>query len=61
VADELSRPVAVQIDYEDWIEIERSLGLPQNNRAAGLRDYSGSISLGEDPLAYQRMMRREWS
>ena len=27
VTDEAMRPIAVQIDYADWIEIEQSLGL----------------------------------
>ena len=33
VTDEESRPVTVQIDYEDWLEIERLL----ENRDAGAR------------------------
>ena len=62
VTDESSRPVAVQIDWADWLEIEKSLS-PSTVKAltASLARYAGSISLTEDPLAFQERLRGEWS
>ncbi len=62
ITDETERPVAVQIDYSDWLEIERSLHL----RDAGtpnidLSAYDGAITLTEEPLQYQSRIRQEWS
>ena len=62
VTDDAHQPVAVQIDYNDWLRIERSLGL--QDEEAGLTDlsrYHGLISLTEDPLIYQARVRNEWS
>jgi hypothetical protein len=63
VTDEAHRPVAVQIDYNDWLIIERSLGLPDDDvaRVTDLSRYHGLISLTEDPLVYQARIRNEWS
>lgn len=61
VTDEDSRPVAVQIDYEDWLEIERLLDLcGEEAETADLSRYSGIIKLTEDPLEYQERIRDEW-
>ncbi len=62
VTDENSRPVAVQIDWTDWLEIEKSL-TPSTMKAPteSLARYAGSISLTEDPLAFQERLRGEWS
>ena len=63
VTDEANHPVAVQIDYNDWLIIERSLGLPDDDvaRVTDLSRYHGLISLTEDPLVYQARIRNEWS
>jgi hypothetical protein len=67
VTDESMRPVAVQIDYADWLEVERLLGLNGSNGQTGsvpgstdLNRFAGSISLGEDPVQFQRRIRGEW-
>lgn len=61
VTDEDSRPVAVQIDYEDWLEIERLLDLCGGEaETTDLSRYSGIIKLAEDPLEYQERIRGEW-
>lgn len=61
LTDEQSRPVAVQIDYDDWLELERSLNLPASEAKHGeLSRYAGSVTLTEDPLAYQTRLRSEW-
>lgn len=70
VNDESMRPVAVLIDYADWLEVERLLGLggvpaPKANGAAAgghpdLNRLAGKIELREDPAAYQRRVREEW-
>lgn len=67
VTDEESRPVAVQIDYEDWLEIERLLeGLEAKEPETGGSGYRellektrGSWKHG-DGLEYQIRIREEW-
>jgi hypothetical protein len=61
VTDEANEPIAVQIDYTDWLKIERALNLPQEEEVTDLSRYSGVISLTEEPLAYQARVRGEWS
>ena len=60
--DESQRPVAVQIDYSDWLEIERRLNLRSEEApSADLSSYDGVITLTEEPLGYQSRIRQEWS
>lgn len=62
IKDESQRPVAVQIDYSDWLEIERRLDLrSKETRSTDLSTYDGVIALTEDPLDYQSRIRHEWS
>jgi hypothetical protein len=61
VTDEDMRPVAVQIDYADWLEIERLLQLrAADSDTTDLSHYSGLVRLSEDPLDYQARVRGEW-
>jgi hypothetical protein len=61
VTDEAMRPIAVQIDYADWIEIEQSLGpFDQTPRTTDPSQFAGVIALSEDPLAFQTRIRGEW-
>ena len=61
VSDESQRPIAVQIDYADWLEIERSLHLADEEaKSLDPSRFAGVISLTEDPLAYQSRVRGEW-
>jgi len=69
VTDEGSRPVAVQIDYEDWLEIERLLESretqekPAGNRQddfEAVADRLGGAWKGGDGLEYQIRIREEW-
>ena len=60
--DETQQPVAVQIDYSDWLEIERSLHAHiEEALSTDLSLYYGVINLAEEPLAYQSRIRQEWS
>ena len=62
LTDSAERPIAVQIDYTDWLEIERSLNLQhEDTKDIDLSSYEGMITLSEDPLAYQSRIRQEWS
>jgi hypothetical protein len=62
ITDETQRRVAVQIEYTDWLRIERSLHLQdEETKITDLARYDGVISLTEEPLAYQARMRNEWS
>ena len=61
VTDESMHPVAVMIDYADWIKIEQLLqdATPEANPPS-LDQYAGTLSLNEDPIEYQQRIRREW-
>ncbi len=62
LTDSAERPIAVQIDYTDWLEIERSLNLQrEDTKDSDLSSYEGMITLSEDPLEYQSRIRQEWS
>jgi hypothetical protein len=64
VTDEDHKPVAVQIDYDDWLEIERLLKLEQPEpRRVDLSRFAGKLTmeLPEDPVEYQRRIRDEWA
>lgn len=59
--DEANRPVAVQVSYETWLEIERQLGLLDEPPASeDLGRFAGVLGRRLDPLAHQRIVRREW-
>ena len=61
VLDEENHVVAVQIDYQDWLEIERQLGITSETpRHVDLSRFAGTIRITEDPLEYQRRIRAEW-
>ena len=60
--DESERPIAVQIDYSDWLEIEGRLNLrSEEAQSTDLSKYAGVITLTEEPLGYQSRIRQEWS
>jgi hypothetical protein len=61
VTDEAKQPIAVQLEYTDWLKIERALNLSQEEEVTDLSRYCGVISLTEEPLAYQARVRNEWS
>ncbi len=59
--DEEMRPVAVQIPYEEWLEIEKALTNHKAGAAASdIEAFRGAIRLNDDPLEIQRRMRDEW-
>lgn len=63
VTDDDHNPIAVQIDYEDWLEIERMLlGVIVEEYPSDLSRFAGKMKteLTEDPVAYQRRIRDEW-
>jgi len=68
VTDEGSRPVAVQIDYEDWLEIERLLeargaeeATADKSRYRELLEKTRGGWEGGDGLEYQIRIREEWN
>lgn len=66
VTDEDSHPVAVQIDYEDWLEIERLLDAREPENAEPEDDFEELLDKtsggwkGGDGLEYQIRIREEW-
>lgn len=68
VTDEDHNPVAVQIDYEDWLEIERLLGAREAEKAESgrsrfqeLLEKTRGTWKGGDGLEYQIRIREEWA
>lgn len=67
ITDEQHRPLAVQIDYADWLEIERRLGLSNEAAVAPSHDFdrllaeTSGIWTEGDGLEYQRRIRDEWT
>ena len=61
MTDENDLPVAVQIDYDDWLKIEQALDLAGNGRRpTDLSSLAGTLKWTEDAVAYQRRVREEW-
>ncbi len=60
LTDENNHPIAVQIDYQDWLEFEKILKLHAAKSSANLEAFSGKITLSEDPLSLQKKIREEW-
>lgn len=59
--DDAMNPVAVQIDYADWVDIARRLGIePKSGESTSLRRFEGAITMTEDPMAFQARVREEW-
>ena len=59
--DDAMNPVAVQIDYTDWVDIAKRLEIePKSGESTSLQQFEGAISMTEDPLAFQARMREEW-
>jgi len=69
VTNEDGQPIAVQVDYTDWLEIERQLAdspsddTSEPKERPSLRELSVKIRpywRGGDGLEYQRRIRAEW-
>ncbi len=62
IRDENNVPVEVRLPCAWWREIEIELGAqgPHRDRMTDLARFRGTITLSEDPLAYQRRVRGEW-
>jgi hypothetical protein len=61
LSDENMRPIAVQIDYADWVETERALRLGDNGkRQTDLARHVGRLDWPVDGLEYQKEARGEW-
>jgi len=62
VTDEAQQPIAVQVDYADWLKIERMLNLrSEPGKTSDLSRYAGVLSLKEEPLNYQARVRVEFN
>lgn len=72
VTDEQMRPVAVQIDYADWLEIARRLDAgaseassvamePEPSDLRALARAARPYWEGGDGLEFQRRIRAEWT
>lgn len=60
--DENMKPVAVQIDYADWVQIKKLLGQQDaNGKVVDLSQFAGTVKWPEDGVEYQRRVREEWS
>jgi hypothetical protein len=59
LTDENNQPVAVQIDYKDWLKFEKIL--EKSIKQKDLSEFSGKISLSVDPIIFQKNIRDEWN
>lgn len=59
LTDENMHPVAVQIPYKEWLEIEIAIKNTKIKKSH-IAHLSGTIKLSEDPLKYQQNIRNEW-
>ena len=59
LTDENMRPIAVQIPYKEWLEIESLIGSPKKKKT-NISKLAGTIKLSEDPVKFQRKLRDEW-
>ena len=59
LTDENMRPIAVQIPYTEWLQIEILIGKKKKKRSR-ISHLAGTISLSEDPLEFQHRIRDEW-
>jgi len=58
MTDENHYPVAVQIDYRDWLKIENALQIPQDGRrSTNLARHVGKFAWPVDGLEYQDEVR----
>ena len=53
LTDESMRPIAVQIPYNEWLEIELVIK-NQTPKKSHISHLSGTIKLSEDPVEYQQ-------
>ena len=60
MTDDDNRPVAVQIDYQDWLKIEHKL-IEAARKPVNVDRYRGVLALREDGVAFQRRIRDEWA
>lgn len=61
LTDDKLKPVAVQIDYADWVQIKKLLGQQgANGKAVDLSQFAGTVKWPEDGVEYQRRVREEW-
>jgi hypothetical protein len=60
VTDETQRPVAVQIDYRDWLKIEQLLNLKKPSRAVDFFANHAPLTrfLGIEPTEYVDNLRQ---
>jgi len=62
LTDDNMKPVAVQIDYADWVQIKKLLGRQDaNGKAVDLSQFAGTVKWPEDGVEYQRRVREECS
>lgn len=62
LTDEANRPVAVQIDYEDWCKIEEALEKTEAQKPpTDLARHVGKLKWPVDGLEYQREIRSAWN
>lgn len=61
ITDDNHHPIAVQIDYKDWLQIEQHLDITETtSNPIDLSRHAGTLSLKESPLSYQARCRSEW-
>lgn len=61
ITDATNKPVAVQIDYQDWCRIEEALAETLPKPPTDLARHIGRLDWPVDGLEYQREIRSDWN
>lgn len=60
LSDPSGKPVAVQLKYADWLDIQRNLGDRPAQAARHPNDFAGKLRKLGDGVEFQRRARDEW-
>jgi hypothetical protein len=62
ITDQDQQPIAVQIDYAEWLRIAALLNLGPNGKPpTDLSRHAGTLAWPVDGLDYQQRVRSEWA
>ena len=60
LTDENHKPVAVVIEYRDWLVIERQLEVALAPKNSQINALAGRIKFPMDAMEFQNQVRDEW-
>ncbi len=61
LSDENGRPIAVQMDYDEFVRFEKAVeSVEPRDAYERMMSAVGTVKWDEDPVEYQRRLRDEW-